>query len=86
MRNSGNKNKTILSPQYSKIDRYTDLNAELWIDMLRSKVTECKYRDSCKTNEQFINGIYDHSNSINNRELIVMEITSEQILPWAKRI
>ena len=80
-------NETILSLQYCKLSREEYDIAEKWMGRLRIKLNKYDYIefDRC-LKEQFINGINDNWDfqDVENIQK-TKDVTSEQVLTWAKK-
>ena len=78
--------------KFCKLARKQDKNAEELMGRLRMSATECNYKEiDRQLKEQFIHGLNGSDMSIKLiRELTKIEdnenITSEQVLVWAKRV
>ena len=85
-------NEAIKLLQFCKLARKPDENAKEWMGRLRMPITECNYKEIVRQlKEQFILGSNNSAMSIKIiRELTKIEdnenITSEQVLAWAKRV
>ena len=80
----------ILSLQYCKITRQQNTNAEKWMGHLRIKANACKYKKK-RLEQQVINCINNDNIMIKIiRALAAIkmpdEITSQQVLCWARRV
>ena len=85
-------NETIKSLQFRKLCRSEGENAKEWMGRLCMAAAECNYKEiDCQLKEQFIHGLND-KNMLDEviRELttkcINEQITSEDVLIWAKRV
>ena len=76
-------NETIKLLQFRKLCRSEDKNAEEWMGWLHMAAAECGYKEiDRQLKEQFIHGL-------NNKimlDKITRELTSEDVLAWAKRV
>ena len=83
-------NETIKSLQFHKLSRQIKENAEDWMGRLKLALVECNYREvDRQLKEQFIHRLNDNDMLAGIiRELTKaeesVEITSEQVLGWAK--